>query len=110
MSTNTASAIEKASSKLDSDGRTNIAKVIFIVTDGISKNPFETRYQALLAQQKYEIAVLGVGSQYFMPELQSLASDPEFILTESDFFNLPSLDAYTTICKGNHLCTTVIIL
>ncbi|XP_053380888.1 uncharacterized protein LOC123562048 [Mercenaria mercenaria] len=100
LSTNIASAIEMASNKFESDGRSNMAKVMFIVTDGNSENPYATRYQALLAKQKYQIVVLGIGSQYFMPELKSLASVPENILTEKNFFELPALDAYTTICKA----------
>ena len=89
-----------ANNKFENDYRDNIAQVMFLITDGISNNPYAARYQAFVAQQRRQLVVLGIGTQYFMHQLKELSSDPNTVLTEANFVKLASLDAYLTICDG----------
>lgn len=101
-SSNTASAIKMAATILDNESTNQtVPKIIFIVTDGNSEDPFETKYEALLAKLKgYYIYILGIGTSLFMPELESIASESDQVLQQSSFAALSSMDVSDRICTG----------
>lgn len=104
-STNTASAINVAVSILDGESRDSVPKIIFIVTDGRSNEPFETKYEALLAKLKgYYILILGIGQDIYLPELESIASEPDRVMLQPDFLQLSNVDVSEDICTGMNTC------
>lgn len=104
-STNTASAINVAVSILDRESRNSKPKIIFIVTDGRSNEPFETKYEALLAKLKgYYILILGIGQDIYLPELESIASEPDRVMLQPDFLQLSNMDVSEDICTGMYTC------
>lgn len=93
-----------ATSILDTETRSGVPKVLFIVTDGNSDQPFQTRYEALLTKLKgYYILILGIGGNVYLPELQSIASESDKVLLQPSFPLLASMDVTEEICTGSAL-------
>ena len=110
---NTASAITAARTILETEGRKDIAKIIFAMYYNMSLSLSETKLSAAEARQDgIMIMVLGLGSNSHLVELNAIASKPELVFVETDVTSLPALELWDEICQGENfaipffLCST----
>ena len=90
-----------AATVLDSELRDGVPKIILIVTDGNSDQPFETKYEALLAKLKgYYILILGIGENLYLPELESIATESDQVQLQPNYALLSNMDVTENICTG----------
>ncbi|KAH3728546.1 hypothetical protein DPMN_054504, partial [Dreissena polymorpha] len=111
QTTNIASAIEVATQLLDKESTDpNKAKVIFIVTDSQSLNPFETYYRSILAKEKnYYVFVLVVGGVNPLPEMQRIASEANKVQSKT-FDVLVNTDVTGEICQAATSWSSVVVV
>ncbi|ESO83272.1 hypothetical protein LOTGIDRAFT_236719 [Lottia gigantea] len=90
--TNTALAIAEMNQMIDVYGRDGVPKVGIVITDGISKDPNATVYQASLAHQRnIDLFAVGVTEKVNLVELQGLASSDSKVFMVSKFSNLNTI-------------------
>lgn len=96
-----ASAIKVATEILDEESTDQLkAKVIFIVTDSVSMNPFETYYRSILAKEKnYYVFVMVVGGVSPLQEMRKIASEESKVQSKT-FDMLVTTDVTEDICLG----------
>ena len=99
---NMASALSAATDKLTVEGRDDVAQIIFLITDGISINPLDTKMKSAEARMVgIEGVVLGIGAGVDEQELNGIASAPELVFKEGSFLDFTTLpDVWEDICQG----------
>ncbi|XP_064610894.1 sushi, von Willebrand factor type A, EGF and pentraxin domain-containing protein 1-like [Liolophura sinensis] len=89
--------------------RQDVPNVVLVLTDGKSKDPTKTAYQAnLLHSSGAEVIALGIGSNADLDELNAIASDPdeENMYRVSDFDSMSSIiDELVMKTCGGPMCS-----
>lgn len=101
--TNANLAVQRARLEFLSNGRESANKVLIIVSDGPSSNPFATISQANLAKSEgVEIFSVGVGSSLNVIELNSVVSSPTslHVINAMDFSLHAIISAAQVLSQG----------
>ena len=89
------------------EGRTGFPKIILLIIDGPSNSLLETKLAASMVATFYvDVIVLGVGPDNDIEELEFIAKDDSYVVTEATFTGLSALDLSSTVCNGRFSCSS----
>lgn len=107
--TNTAAALELMNSQAFLNDRASAPNIAIVMTDGRSKVPRLTAYQAARAQGMHtHVFAIGVGDQVLQSELEAIASDPDSsnVFTVDNFTALHEIENAVALqsCGSKYIC------